>query len=335
MRYGFAYGGVCAAVIAFAVAVSSGGESRADTPDDAIVARVGSQTITAGELSRRMLSVPPFQLKGFGKTEEEIKRNFLERVMVRDLLLSQGAEARKVPEEETVQERVRATLRAAIVQQIRLDVLAIPVTDEEVAKYYKDNEDKFRAPERIAIWRILVATKEDALKIVEEVKKDNSVKRWNDLARERSLDKATSMRGGNLGYVGPDGKTTDAAITVDKAILERVQAIKDGELSTTPVQEGDRWAVVWRRQTMKAVERPLDLEAPGIRQTIQRQRVEDRIKEVLEKARAEHLQGLNLEMADEVTVSAQGDLQPIRRPGVLPARKGAVGLPQPAGHDHR
>lgn len=335
MRYGFVYGGLFAAVMAFGLAAATGGASRADTPDDAVVARVGSQAITAGELTRRMLAIPPFQLKMFGKTEEEIKRNFLERVLVRDLLLSQGAEDRKIPAEETVEERVRATLRAAMVQQIRLDVQAAPITDAEVAKYYKDNEDKFRAPERIAVWRILVATKEEALKVIEEVKKDNSVKRWNDLARERSLDKATSMRGGNLGYVGPDGKTTDAAITVDKAVLERIKAIKDGELSSAPVQEGDRWSIVWRRQTMKAVERPLDAEAPGIRQTIARQRVEDRIKEVLEKARAAHVTGLSLEMADEVTVSAQGDLQPIRRPGVLPARKGAAGLPQPAGHDHR
>lgn len=321
--------------MAFAVAVASGSPVRADVPDDTVVARVGAQSITAGELTRRMLTMPPFQLKMFGRTEDEIKKNFLERVMVRDLLLSQGAEEQKLPADETVEERVRATLRAAMVQQIRLDVQATPITEAEVEKFYKDNADKFRAPERIAMWRILVATREDAAKIIEEVKKDNSVKRWNDLARERSLDKATNMRGGNLGYVGPDGKTTDGAITVEGSVLERLKAIKDGELSTEPVKEADRWAVVWRRQTMKAVDRALDQEAPGIKQTIARQRVEDRLKEILVKAREAHVRDLKIELADEVTVSAQGDLQPLRRPGVLPARKSAAGLPQPAGHDHR
>ena len=321
--------------MAFAVAVASGSPVRADVPDDTVVARVGSQSITAGELTRRMLTMPPFQLKMFGRTEDEIKKNFLERVMVRDLLLSQGAEEQKIPAEETVGERVRATLRAAMVQQIRLDVQATPITDAEVEKFYKDNVDKFRAPERIAVWRILVATREEAVKIVEEVKKDNSVKRWNDLARERSLDKATNMRGGNLGYVGPDGKTTEGAITLQASVLERVKAIKDGELSTEPVKDGEQWAVVWRRQTMKAVDRALDQEAPGIKQTIARQRVEERLKELLTKAREAHVRDLKVEMADEVTVSAQGDLQPLRRPGVLPARKAAPGLPQPGGHDHR
>ena len=48
---------------------------------------------------------------------------------------------------------------------------------------------------RVAIWRILVGSREEGVKVIDEVKKDNSVKRWTDLARERSLDKATNMRG--------------------------------------------------------------------------------------------------------------------------------------------
>lgn len=311
-----------------------GSPVRADAPDDAIVARVGSQTITAGELSRRIQSVPPFQLKMFGKSEAEIKRNFLERVLVRDLLLSQGAVDRKMDAQDDVQDRVRATLRGVMVQQIRQEAIAIPITDQDVEKYYKDNIDKYRAPERVAIWRILVATREDAVGVLEELKKDGSVKRWNDLARERSLDKATNMRGGNLGYVSPDGKTTDPAIVVDKALLEAAKPLKDAEMGREPVKEGDRWAVVWKRQTMKAVERAIEQEAVGIRQTIARQRTEDRLNAVLDGARKASAHDVNIELVDDVTVSAQGDLAPARRPGVLPARKAPAGPPQPA-HDHR
>jgi peptidyl-prolyl cis-trans isomerase C len=334
VRYGFAYSGLIAAAIAFGAATLSGSPVRADAPADTVVARVGSQVITAGELSRRIQAMPPFQLKMFGKSEEEIKRNFLERVLVRDLLLSQGALEQKVAEDENVQDRVRATLRAVMVQQIRLETLDSPITDKDVEQFYKDNLDKFKAPERIAIWRIQVATRDDAVKVLEELKKDGSVKRWNDLARERSLDKATSMRSGNLGYVGPDGKTTEQAIVVDKALLEAVKGLKDAEMGKEPVQEGDRWAVVWRRQTMKAVERPLEMEAPGIRQTLARQRTEERLKTVLEEARKERARDVNLELVDDLSVSAQGDLQAAKRPGVLPARKAPAGLPQP-GHDHR
>jgi peptidyl-prolyl cis-trans isomerase C len=334
VRYGFAYGGLIAAGIAFVVATTGGSSVHADALDDVVVARVGAQTITAGELSRRLLGMPPFQLKMVGKTEDEIKRNFLERVLVRDLLLAQGAEIEKLGEQANVEERVRATLRGAMLQDIRLTALSEPISEADVEKYYKDNADKFHAPERIAIWRILVATREDALKIVQEVKKDNSTKRWNDLARERSLDKATHMRGGNLGYVEPDGKTTDPAIVVDRAVVELAKVLKDAELSPEPVKEGDKWAVVWRRQTMKPVERSLVQEAPGIRQTLARQRTEEKLKALLDSVRKERLHEVTPDFVDEITVSAQGDLQPLRRPGVLPSRRPAPGLPQP-GHDHR
>jgi peptidyl-prolyl cis-trans isomerase C len=320
--------------MAFAVATASGSQVHADTQEDAIVARVGTQSITAGELARRMLSIPPFQLKSFGKTEEEIKRNFLERVLVRDLLLSQGAVDHKLDKDENVDERVRATMRSAMLQQIRIEVQASPISSEEVAKYYSDNADKFRAPERVAIWRILVASREEAASIIAEVKKDNSVKRWNDLAREKSLDKASNMRGGNLGYVDPDGKTSDAAIVVDKAVLDAVKNLKDAELGLEPVKEGDRWAVVWRRQTMKAINRSLEDEQAGIRQTLARQHAEEKLKAVLDKARADTVSNLSVELVDDVGVSAQGDLQAVKRPGVLPARKAAPGKPMP-GHDHR
>lgn len=333
VRYGFAYGGVFAALMAFALASAPGSSAVADSPDDAIVARVGKETITAGDLRRRIAAVPPFQLRSFGKTEDEIKQNFLERVLVRDLLLSQGALDQKLDHDETIEDRVRATLRSAMVQQVRIETLAQPVTDAEVEKYYKDNADKFHSPERIAIWRILVPTREDAEKVIAEMKKDASVKHWNDLARERSVDKATHMRGGNLGYVEPDGKTADPSIVVDGAVLDAVKKLKDGEPAAEPVKEGEKWAVVWRRQTMKAVERPLDSEAAGIRQTIARQRTEEKLKAILDRATEERVKDVNADLVEEITVSSQGDLQPLRRPGVLPPRRTAPGLPAP--HNHR
>ncbi len=320
--------------MAFAVATVPGGAVQADAPADAIVARVGSQTITAGELARRITGIPPFQLKSFGKTEDEIKRNFLERVMVRDLLLAQGAVDQKLDQQENIQERVRATMRSAMAQTVRFESLGAPITDAEVAQYYKDNADKFHAPVRVAVWRIQVATKEEAVKVIEEMKKDGSVKHWNDIARERSLDKATNMRGGNLGYVDPEGKTADLAIVVDKAILAAVAPLKDGEPGAQPVKEGEKWAVVWRRQTMQAVDRSLDSEAAGIRQTLGRQRAEAKMKVLLDRATEERVRDVNVELVDEVSVSSQGDLQPLRRPGVLPARRNAPGQPAP-GHDHR
>src|SRR5690349_24765067 len=103
------------------------------------------------------------------------------------------------------------------------------------------------------LWRILVGSKEDAQKLLENAKQDLSPKHWNELARDKSLDKSTSLRGGNLGFAEPDGKTSDPNVTVDQALLRAAEKVKDGELVPEPIAEGSSWAIVWRRQSQKAI----------------------------------------------------------------------------------
>ena len=60
-------------------------------PRDLVVARVADKTITLGELESRLAQVPPFMLAHYGSTPAEIKHRFLDEVMVRELVLNQGA----------------------------------------------------------------------------------------------------------------------------------------------------------------------------------------------------------------------------------------------------
>ncbi len=66
-------------------------------------------------LERRLAMVPPFQLRTFGATPTEIKRNFLERVLVREALLAQGGAERGSPSAKTCRSARAAVLRNAYV----------------------------------------------------------------------------------------------------------------------------------------------------------------------------------------------------------------------------
>jgi peptidyl-prolyl cis-trans isomerase C len=299
---------------------------------DAVVARVGGQVITAREVERRLAQVPQFQLHTFGQTPEEIRKSFVQSVLARELLLSQGASARKLDTRADVQDRVRGVLRNALLQRLQAEVAAdTPVTEEEVRAHYEANRDRFSSPPRVALWRILVATRDEAAAILDDLKKELSPQRWSAIASERSLDKTTNMRGGNLGFVSPDGATAEAAVKVDARLLEAAARVKDGELVPEPVPEGDRFAVVWRRQGMKAVNRTLEQEAPSIRQALARTKAEARVKELLAQLRAKDLSEHAPELADLIDVSPVGDLQPRRRPGALPsARRPSTPAPEGA-----
>lgn len=302
--------------------LSSATRLQAEGAPSPVVARVGDRVITAAELERRLLSIPPFQARSFGKTPEEIKRNFLEKVMIRDLLFSAGAEADKLAERDDVRDRIRGVLRNAALQRIRVEAtIKEPIGEDDVKAYYKANESKFHTPARIAIWRIQVSTREEARAILDEMAKDATPKHWNEIAREKSLDHVTNMRGGNLGFVAPDGTTSESGIKVEPALYGAVEKLEDAKILQEPVKDGDRWAVLWRRQSMKAVDRPLEQEATSIRQIIAHQRTEERVTAVLDKLRQELVSESHVELADLVDVSAQGDLGPTRRPGALPATR--------------
>src|SRR5262249_40429678 len=72
----------------------------ADAANDAhaeqVVARVGAVTITAGDVERRLRQVPRFQLVTFGKSADEVRRNFLERVLIQEALFAAGAANEKL-----------------------------------------------------------------------------------------------------------------------------------------------------------------------------------------------------------------------------------------------
>ncbi|MFT3770083.1 MAG: peptidyl-prolyl cis-trans isomerase [Minicystis sp.] len=161
---------ILAAGLGLAALLGEGHRVQADTSP--VVAKVGARTITAAELERRMASVPAFQLRTFGSTPDEIKKNFLERVLVREALLAQGAEARGLPDRDDVKEKIRGVMRGAMLAKLRADVAqnAKP-TDADVKAYYDKNVTKFRTPARVGIWQIVVAKREEAQEILAEMKK--------------------------------------------------------------------------------------------------------------------------------------------------------------------
>lgn len=300
-------------------------------PDEVtIVARVGARTISAADVSRRLAQLPPFQLRAFGRSPDEVRRNFVDKVMVREALLAQGAVDSKLSDRDEVAERIRGVLRSAELARVRAEAGGdAPVTDAEVKQYYEANAAKYHAPARVQIWRIQVAKREEAAQLIAELQKDPTPKHWNDVARERSLDRATNLRGGNLGFVAPDGTTSEAGLKVEPSVLAAVSNAKDAELLAAPVQDGERWSVLWRRQSMKPVDRAFETEAPLIRPILVHERGEAKARALVERLRAEHVTDLNPDVVDMLEVSSTGDLQPVRRPGTMQARRPLNAQPIP------
>jgi peptidyl-prolyl cis-trans isomerase C len=309
----------------------------AQAQEDRVVATVGSHKITVGDAQARLAHVPLFQLKNLGDSHDAVKLSFVEQLATLELLV-QGARDAKLDERRDVRDRIRDKLRMALLNDLHREALdAREVSDAEVAAYYQLNKSRYAAQQRIKIWQIVVGTRAEAQDILNVIANDEAYAKdpaegWDKLARERSLDKSTSMRKGDLGFVQPDGTTAHKDIVVPKELYEAAMTIKDGELLKEPVHAAKYWVVLQRRGSVLTPERKLETEAVAIRGVLAREKVEKRRTKLLDDLRTKYVKEKNPVVVDAIVIDQNGDIEPRERPGSLRrATRAARGRGAPTG----
>ena len=301
-----------------------------------VIVRVGSATMTADAVSRRLAMLPSYQLSRYGATPEEQKKKFVEEVLVPELLFGEDGIQRKLDADPKLKDKVRESLRDAVDRALRDDSLkATPISADEIKKYYEDNKSRYETPKRIKIWRIQVPDEAAAKAIIEIAKGADGPKRWAEEARERSLDKATSQRSGDLGFVRPDGSTDVPRVHVDPAVFAAVDKVKDGTVLSQPVKEGDTWSVLWRRGTIEATKRSIEDETDSIRQVLERRRSENARQELLRRLKTEQVKESHPDLLQHIEIE---NAQPQRREslrdgGMRRKRDGGAALKMPKPTD--
>jgi peptidyl-prolyl cis-trans isomerase C len=286
-----------AAVLLVVLAASS--DVRADDGGDArraqVVVRLGStRTITVGEIEDRLAALPPFQRSTFGTDAATVRRGFVQQVLIPEALEALGAEAEHLDQKLPTSRAVERTRSQSAIRALRERLgPESAVGMEDVQKYYDDNRDRYDTPERLQIWRILCKTREEAQSVLTDAKGDPSPKKFGELAREHSLDKASNLRAGNIGFISPDGTSNEPGLRVDVSIVEAAHGVKDGEFVNAPVPEGEYFSVVWRRGTIAATRRSVDQVAAQIRDALWKARVKDETDKLVASLRAAKLKDLD------------------------------------------
>jgi len=267
----------------------------------AVVIQAGKKSVTVAELQRRWLQLPAFQRKALGKTEPERVQAFVDRWVLPELLLTQAAFDPKNLSNERWLTIEKSVLQQALAERIRMQSDAdSPVTDADIKDYLESNPQDFGQPERLRIYRILVATEAEAKALIQKLGGAADFETWKNTSRERSLDRATNMRGGELGFVASDGKSDRVELQVDPALFAAAAKLKDGEVCKVPIREGDKFAVVWRRgHTAELRANPANL-TKTIRAHLRESRARGAFDELLSQLKAKHVKDLNPSRLDGV-----------------------------------
>ncbi|MGB3052947.1 MAG: peptidyl-prolyl cis-trans isomerase [Polyangiales bacterium] len=223
-------------------------EDAPANPDEArrakVVATVGTETITVGELEdlinarslhARTRFADPTVLQEFA--DEQVKNE----------MFYQGAEKLGYANDPLVRQFLDQTLVQLYVRK-EFEEATTPesVPDEVVAKYYEEHSEEFRRLEMRRARHILVASEKEASDILRQLESGEGPA-FRALAKERSLDTETKLRGGDLLYftanaalVGkPDGPGIDATLAKAAFALTKTR-----ELSK-PLDLGDgNWSIL-------------------------------------------------------------------------------------------
>lgn len=214
-----------------------------------VVARVGSKEVTADDLLKKWSQLTPEQRQGLGESWSTQRARLVEDLTgVRagfEALSSTSSEPAKLLKRASWRRRHALSTWANEVG-LQPPPAGMPASSAAVAELYKANSHHFVRPTGLLLWRILVAGESGAQSVLDELQRPSG-RSWKTMAREVSLDEATSMRSGELGYVEANGHTHRPQVRVSAQLYAAAAAYGKIGVLPEPVSEGNFYAVLWLR----------------------------------------------------------------------------------------
>jgi len=191
-------------------------EARVNTKpaEQGVLVKVGDEALTQEALS-------PILAKGSEKEKEKLRRRWV-RYFVETTVFSE--EARKVglendPEVADALKRKSDNILADAFQK-RFIMDNLHISDKDIADSYQSHLEQFRVPVRLRAKSILVKTRQEAEKILEELG-DGTYFAY--VAQKKSLHPEAERRAGEIGWFGKGEK--------DPVIEKAAFALEKGEMS--------------------------------------------------------------------------------------------------------
>ena len=209
--------------------------------DGDVLARVGSEKITAEEFEAFVSTLPP-HMQTRASTPSG-KKQILEH-RVRETLIALEAQKRGIADRPDVRQQIEAARQRVLLQELMKDLQKeVQVSDEDVSAHFEENKERFRTPERYRAQQILFKVPPNADAKASSIAYGKAVEARKRVVRGEAFDKVArdvsedpnADKGGDLGYVERGRFNPE----FEKAAL----ALKKGDVSE-PFKTSFGWHVV-------------------------------------------------------------------------------------------
>ncbi|WP_133716937.1 MULTISPECIES: peptidylprolyl isomerase [Methylocaldum] len=265
-------------VIAGCNNVGTDGQKGATSTAEAPTAENSVAVVNGRPISRAavdILSAELAQRRGDnGISEEKIIDELIKRELLR-----QEAEAQQLTNDPKYAARVENADRM-VLSQIAAEhfINSAAISDEDLKKEYDQRVGSMKLTEYKAR-HILVDTEQAAKDVIKRLQKGE---KFADIAKKVSKDPGSKGSGGDLGWFNPQQMVPPFA--------NAVVALKNGELTQTPVQTQFGWHVILREDSRDQPPPPFDAVKDQLRSMMQTQRLQQHIGELKNKAKIEQFE---------------------------------------------
>ena len=211
---------------------------------DDVIARVGDQDIKAAQVTPYLENLSEQDraalLKNPASLSQAVRTLILQQVLFKEAI-SSGWD--KTPEVAAQLDRLR---QQAIAETYLQSIAKVPEgypSDEEVKAVYEARKAELQIPAQIRLAQIYIAIPKEAAKEaqdkaktrIDEVSKAVKASDFSVVAREKSDERETASRGGELGWL--------AESQIQPEIRSKVAALPKGAV-TDPIRLADGWYVI-------------------------------------------------------------------------------------------
>lgn len=282
-----------------------------------MVARFGSETITAAELNQRFAEMNPYARARYQTMEQ--RKDYVEG-LARFELLSKEAIKRGLQNDPDVVEAAKRVMVQELLKQ-ELDEGADAISDAQVKQYYESHRDDYVKPAMTRLAHIAFSKEHRAQAdgVLQQAKAlaPMDYAGFGKLAREHSEDPKTKVLDGDLRFLADEELATQLGQEVKDAAakLERI-----GDVAPELVETAKAFHVIKLQGRQQALNLSLEQASQSIRQVVLNETRQERYRTLLERLKREAKLELNdTELAKIVvdpkapTVEAKGP-----QPGLIP-----------------
>ncbi|MFK7984529.1 MAG: peptidylprolyl isomerase [Sandaracinaceae bacterium] len=250
-----------------------------------VVASIGDVTLSLGDVEDAINEQSPFMRARY---RDRAQLDQFVQSMIRFELLARAAERAEMGEDPVIrrvvnQNSVQQLIRREFDENLRPDTVAL----DDVRAYYESHPAEFSTEEMRRASHIQVETREEAERILEQVREADT-RTFRTLARERSIDTETRLRGGDLRYFDESGRARNTRDPrVDEGLATAAFGLTDSGDVAGPVEVGENFSVIRLTGRRPAEHRTLTQAEPTIRLRLWRSQRQERMEDFVARLRRE------------------------------------------------